>query len=60
MTTEPIQVMREEVFDPLGMKNTGLDRLDLHETVPVSCRMGWDCGSTATDAAVATGDTRPR
>ncbi|RAM36398.1 serine hydrolase domain-containing protein [Arthrobacter globiformis] len=27
-----IQVMREEVFDPLGMRNTSLDRVDLHET----------------------------
>jgi D-alanyl-D-alanine carboxypeptidase len=27
-----VQVMREEVFDPLGMKNTSLDRVDLHET----------------------------
>ena len=27
-----VQVMREDVFDPLGMKNTSLDRVDLHET----------------------------
>ncbi|MFE5839093.1 serine hydrolase domain-containing protein [Arthrobacter sp. NPDC056493] len=27
-----VQVMREEVFDPLGLKNTSLDRIDLHET----------------------------
>lgn len=26
------QVMREQVFDPLGLKNTSLDRIDPHET----------------------------
>ena len=26
------QVMREEIFEPLGLKNTSLDRIDLHET----------------------------
>lgn len=27
-----VQVMREQVFDPLGLKNTSLDHLDPHET----------------------------
>ncbi|MFP3461550.1 serine hydrolase domain-containing protein [Arthrobacter globiformis] len=27
-----VQVMREEVFEPLGLRNTGLGRLDLHES----------------------------
>jgi D-alanyl-D-alanine carboxypeptidase len=27
-----VRVMREEVFDPLGLKNTSMDPLDLHET----------------------------
>lgn len=27
-----VQVMREQVFDPLGLKNTSLDRIDPHET----------------------------
>ncbi|WP_306922893.1 serine hydrolase domain-containing protein [Arthrobacter globiformis] len=26
-----VQVMREQVFDPLGLKNTSLDRIDPHE-----------------------------
>ncbi|MFC9350443.1 serine hydrolase domain-containing protein [Arthrobacter sp. NPDC057013] len=27
-----VQVMQEQVFEPLGLKNTSLDRIDLHET----------------------------
>jgi D-alanyl-D-alanine carboxypeptidase len=27
-----VQVMREEVFEPLGLKNTTMDRIDPHET----------------------------
>ncbi|WP_306901584.1 serine hydrolase [Arthrobacter sp. B1I2] len=27
-----IQIMQEEVFEPLGLKNTSLDRVDPHET----------------------------
>jgi D-alanyl-D-alanine carboxypeptidase len=27
-----VRVMREEVFDPLGLKNTSMDPLDLHDT----------------------------
>jgi D-alanyl-D-alanine carboxypeptidase len=110
-----VQVMREEVLEPFGLKNTSLDRLDLHETgllhgyvalrgarvditdnafaagspaagavstmadvndfmaglfqgravsagslremktARASVPMGWDCGSTATDARTRSG-----